>query len=371
MDATWVHAERDSASDDGLLISRILVGEGSEVRGGQAILEVEGSKSLFEIHAPSSGVVFFYVEEGVYTSIGDVVACITSDSGEKPTRPTTQLQPDDGQDSSSERDRFSDAAWALVRVRGLDPSETRPDLDFVMESDLLQTVTISQGRPVEIPQGAQRIALLGGSYGATLAYDACLGSSTQGIIGVFDDTQNLLTGQGIPTMGRLGDDFVNAFQDDRFDACLIVVQADMETRRRLYSDCKDHGIPLATVIHPRAQVSALASLGNGCLVLDATRIGPFAILDENVFVSGSVNIDHHCHIGPHTTFGPAVYLSGGVRVGSGCNFGTAIGVESHITIGARCTVTSGSIIQANVADDHIVKVASQTVIRSKIHPMDA
>ena len=361
----WIRAERDSASDDSLLISRYLVHEASEVQAGAAIAEVEGSKSLFEILSPHAGTLYLFADEDSQVEIGQAIACVCTAGEHRPAEvPQSFPLVDDSADSIS-HDRFSDAAWALVTASGLDPDTVIPERDFVTEADVRQHMSGASSNNTHAKDPV-RIALLGGSFGASLAFEACAGSSHQRIVGVLDDSKNMLEGFGVPLLGKLATDIESLFQSGTFDACIITIGADMTLRKRLLELCQELAIPLATIIHPRASVSQLATIGDGCLILDNSRIGPFAVLEENVLVSGTVNIDHHCHIGRSTTFGPGVFLSGGVVVGDGCNFGTSIGVESHIKIGSDCSVTSGSVIQRDVADNSVVKVASQVVVRPRI-----
>lgn len=360
----WIRAERDSASDDSLLISRFLVHEGSEVQSGSAIAEVEGSKSLFEIFSTENGTIYLFADEDSHVEVGQAIACVCTAGEPRPVdAPQLMTLTEESADAAT-HDRFSDAAWALITASGLDPATVLPDNPFVTEADVRQHVlAASIGNTDE--KAPARIALLGGSYGASLAFDACAGSSGQRIVGVLDDNRNMLGNCGVPLLGTLTTDVESQFRAGTFDSCLITVQADIATRKRLFELCRKLGIPLATIIHPGASVSQLATIGQGCLVLDNSRIGPFAVLEENVFVSGSVNIDHHCRIGRNTTFGPGVFLSGGVVVGDSCSFGTSIGVESHVSIGANCSITSGSVIQKDVPANSVAKVAGQVVIRPR------
>jgi acetyltransferase EpsM len=365
MSIHWVNADRDSPSDETLIIDKFVVSEGTDVKQGDVILEVEGSKSLFEITAPESGPVYFYVPEGESAPIGSVVACICTEREDKPPSPEPVLMNvvDGARQHASER--FSLAALSLLTINGIEPASFHPELDFVTEMDVKGYLSVpNKGSGAEQSEKSRRVVIIGGGHLATLAYEIAAGDPSKRIIGVFDDSQNMMESLGIPLLGGM-EDFVSQYLLGKFDEAVIAVQSNRKVRKKLIEQCNSTSIPLCTLIHTRSFVSHLATINSGCIIMDGARVGPYAVLESNVFVSGLVNIDHHCHIGANTTFGPGVFLSGNVTVGEDCDFGTSIGVEPGLEIGDRCSISSGSILHSDVPTDHITKVARQTLLRLK------
>ena len=365
MSIHWVNADRDSPSDESLFIESIAVSEGAEVNQGDVILEVEGSKSLFEITAPESGSVFFYVTKGESTLIGSVIACICAAGEMKPPRPEPAFGKKDEEALSDSNQRFSHSALALLIASAIEPMTFCPELDFVTQADVKEHLRLSDvGLEVEQSDRARRIAILGGGHLASLAYEIAAQESSKRIVGVFDDNQNMMKALGVPLLGGMAD-FVSDYIAGKFDEAVIGVQSNRNVRKRLIQECQLNDIPLSTLIHSRSFVSELATIKSGCIIKDGARGGPYAVLEPNVFVSGLVNIDHHCQIGANTTFGPGVFLSGNVTVGTDCDFGTSIGVEPGVVIGDRCSISSGSILHSDVPADYTIKITKQTLLRPK------
>jgi len=368
MSVIWIYANKEAASDESLLIVSFESEDGASVDSGDILLEVEGSKSLFEIRAEVSGVVYHFSKVGDQIPVGDIISCICTNGEQRPVEAPknteTLMKKNKKQEQLGESDlRFSDSAKALLIEFSLDSDSVLPDLEFVTESDIKEFLQI-KNLVVSKKSNIRKIAILGGGYGATLAFEIIGSNPIQNLVGVFDDNQNLLLQHGVERLAGLDlPKIVTDFKAGVFDEVAIMVQSNKKLRQELHEFCVLNEIPLVTLVHPRASVSPTAIIEPGCLIMDNVRVGYDAHLKRNVFVSGTVNIDHHCVIGENTTFGPGVFLSGGVDVGSNCSFGTSIGVESEIKIGNNCVITSGSIIQSNIADDTVVKSVGGIVKR--------
>lgn len=352
MAIVWAYAEKDSASDDSLVVVSLCASDGQEVMKGQLICEMEGSKSAFEANAPVGGIVFIYVEEGANVSIGQPLFCISDEKRKKPQAPGPQ---DSEALEGPTADRFSKKALEAILSRGGDPKTFRPELDFVTLSDVVggdsKATDHLQSNKIE------RIAILGGSFGSTLAYEVISTDSSKVAVGVFDDMQNMLEVCNVPFLGKLDKAEVEKkFLHGVFDSLFISIQANSTLREDLANWSAEKGIPLATLVHPGALVSRSAAIEEGALVMDGSRVATHARLARNVFLSAMVNIDHHCEIGANSTFGPGVFISGGVSVGSGVSFSSGIVVEPHCQIGDRVFVSSGAVIRKNIADGTVVKV---------------
>jgi acetyltransferase-like isoleucine patch superfamily enzyme len=369
MSIIWIYATKEAASDEELLVLSFPIPDGSNVSKGTPILEVEGSKAVFEIESSHQGVFYRFCGEGESVPIGAVLGCICTEGENRPEQTLEEpvKYPISGNskfNSEGIQSRFSKSAFDLIVSNGLDPEKVLPELTFVTKSALLKSLKIENSGEMGKETGITRVAFLGGGYGATLAHEIAGGRTGIQIVGVFDDSQNLLSNYGIPLLGDLSHDLIRSkFLEQQFHQLAITVQSNMKIRVELYNFCKEIGIPLLSFIHKNASIADDAQIGLGCIIMDQVRIGNSARVKENVFISGSVNIDHHCSVGTNTTFAPGVAISGAVEIGESCSFGTLVGVESGLKIGSNCKITSGNIIQADVPSDSIVKTNSKIIIR--------
>ena len=74
MSIVYIYAEQNDPGDAELIIHQQLFQNGVQVSTGEVIFVVEGSKSLFDIESPNSGVINSMVTEGSYVKVGSVIA---------------------------------------------------------------------------------------------------------------------------------------------------------------------------------------------------------------------------------------------------------------------------------------------------------
>jgi pyruvate/2-oxoglutarate dehydrogenase complex dihydrolipoamide acyltransferase (E2) component len=74
MPIVYIYAEQNDPGDSELIIHQQLFQNGVRVSIGEVIFVVEGSKSLFDVEAPNSGIISSMVTEGSYVKVGSVIA---------------------------------------------------------------------------------------------------------------------------------------------------------------------------------------------------------------------------------------------------------------------------------------------------------
>lgn len=94
----------------------------------------------------------------------------------------------------------------------------------------------------------------------------------------------------------------------------IVAIGNQATRARLTAALADLGIPLATVVHPRAWVSKSADVGGGSAIMAGAVVGSHARLGRGVIVNANATADHDAILGDYAHLGVGVQLAGGVVV---------------------------------------------------------
>lgn len=150
---TAVLIPQDNVNDETVTLLDWCIANGTVVEAGQALAEVEGSKSVFTIYAPVGGVVDYNLAPGREVAVGRAVCTIQSDNGfphaanvpmntagtdsddassggqaeARPTEKETDLPLADTEAETtpaplSARPRFSQKAAALVHKHGMDPA---------------------------------------------------------------------------------------------------------------------------------------------------------------------------------------------------------------------------------------------------------
>ena len=94
----------------------------------------------------------------------------------------------------------------------------------------------------------------------------------------------------------------------------IVAIGNQAVRQRLTDALAALDIPLATIVHPRAWVSALAEVGVGCAIMAGAVVGACARLGRGVIVNANATADHDAVLGDFAHLGVGVQLAGGVIV---------------------------------------------------------
>ncbi|KRC73475.1 putative acetyltransferase EpsM [compost metagenome] len=94
----------------------------------------------------------------------------------------------------------------------------------------------------------------------------------------------------------------------------IVAIGNQAVRQRLTDTLVALDVPLATVVHPRAWVSALAVIGAGSAIMAGAVVGACARLGRGVIVNANATADHDAVLGDFAHLGVGVQLAGGVVV---------------------------------------------------------
>ncbi len=104
----------------------------------------------------------------------------------------------------------------------------------------------------------------------------------------------------------------------------------------------------ATVIHPKASVSSLATIGKNVLIMAGVTITSNATLEDHVCVLPNSVIHHDSVIGLWTLIGSSVVVAGNVRVGNNCYIGSGSTIINGMEIGDQSLVGLGSNVIRSV-----------------------
>ncbi|HEY0824810.1 MAG TPA: NeuD/PglB/VioB family sugar acetyltransferase [Ramlibacter sp.] len=113
-------------------------------------------------------------------------------------------------------------------------------------------------------------------------------------------------------------------------------------------EAKALGLPLATVVHPRASMSRHAEIGAGCFVAAQAVVAPGARLGVAVIVNHGAVVDHDVEVGDFTHVAPLVALGGAVRIGSRVLLGSGCKVLPGVRVGDDVVVGAGAVVRGNL-----------------------
>jgi sugar O-acyltransferase (sialic acid O-acetyltransferase NeuD family) len=105
------------------------------------------------------------------------------------------------------------------------------------------------------------------------------------------------------------------------------------------------GIPpekLASVIHPKATVSANATIGYDVLIMAGVVVTANACIGNHVIVLPNSVIHHDSLIGDYTLIAANVTIAGNVTIGSSCYLGAASSIKNGVSIGSESLLGIGA-----------------------------
>ena len=106
---------------------------------------------------------------------------------------------------------------------------------------------------------------------------------------------------------------------------------------------------LATVVHPSARISPLASIGRNVLIMAGVVVTSNARIGNHVCVLPNSVIHHDVVIGDYSLIGANVTLAGNVGVGEGCYVASGTSVMNDIQIADGAMIGLGSNLIRDVA----------------------
>jgi sugar O-acyltransferase (sialic acid O-acetyltransferase NeuD family) len=107
-------------------------------------------------------------------------------------------------------------------------------------------------------------------------------------------------------------------------------------------------------IHPKATISAYASIKEGTVVMAGATINVDTSIGKHVILNTNCSIDHDCIIEDYVHISPNVALGGNVHVGEGTHIGIGAAVIQGIKIGKWATIGAGAVIIKDVPDYAVV-----------------
>ena len=115
----------------------------------------------------------------------------------------------------------------------------------------------------------------------------------------------------------------------------IVAVGHNTVRRHLFEQAVKAGLIPYTLIHPSAQISPKARIGEGTVIMANVAVNAYAFIGDNVILNTGCTVDHHCVVGDHAHICPGCHLAGNVWVKDGAVVGIGSAVKPNGIVDAK------------------------------------
>ncbi|WP_374028795.1 NeuD/PglB/VioB family sugar acetyltransferase [Bdellovibrio bacteriovorus] len=183
--------------------------------------------------------------------------------------------------------------------------------------------------------------LIGAGGHCASCIDVIRATGVFNIRGIFDLAEKVgSTLNGVPIIGTDADlpKYINK------KAFFLITVGQIKTpqlRKKIFQQLVDLGAQLATVISPRAYVSASASIGEGTIVLHDALVNANAIIGVNCIVNTKSLIEHDSVVGSHCHVSTAAVINGGCNVQEGSFIGSNAVLKEGLKVAANSVLSAG------------------------------
>lgn len=118
--------------------------------------------------------------------------------------------------------------------------------------------------------------------------------------------------------------------------------ASYKVRDKIINDFNSDIERFVTLIHPKASVSPLASIGKNVLIMAGVVITSNAVIEDHVCILPNSVVHHDSVIKKYSLIGANVSVAGSVEIGEHCYIGSGTRIINGISIGAGSLLGLGS-----------------------------
>lgn len=341
-----------NANDNEIEVTELPFDNGSKVIIDQTVVNIESTKTAFEVVAPING--FFYTQRSIgdRLKIGEVLAVISVKQIDDKTFSRFISEPNNREEGPL-WEKFSDRAKAICIEKRLDPG-IFSRFPFVSHVHVIEYLAEAKIDKFEIPiqssilneiDFADAILLYGDLNTILIVLDILIDdafTSTVVCVGNYDLPPNTpfnlikITPNWLPQLVAAGlKKYFRCQTDDEY-----VELAGLEN---------------ISIVSSRSHVSVLSSIGLNTLIGKGVTIGPLVTIDDNVVIMQNCSIAHHSHISTDCFLGDGSVLGGNVCLESSVYLGLGVKVNKRITIGDSATVVSGATVIDDVVPGTVVR----------------
>jgi len=186
----------------------------------------------------------------------------------------------------------------------------------------------------------KRLLVLGaGGHGKAVAEAALLSGHWSHVAFVDDRWPALRAVSGLPIVANVA----GLGEVSGTAAGAIAAVGNNALREQWHKAIRDAGLPLVTVIHPSAVVSASARIGPGTAIMALAMAGVDACIGEGAIINAHATLDHDASMGDFAHLGVGVQIAGGVYIGA------RAWLQAGVAAGYRVVVSDGEVVPTGMA----------------------
>jgi sugar O-acyltransferase (sialic acid O-acetyltransferase NeuD family) len=162
------------------------------------------------------------------------------------------------------------------------------------------------------------------------------------------------------------EDLLSLMQRHRIDGYIIAI-GDNWKRARVAHDvgARVPELSLVSAVHPSAQVSRHASIGEGSVVMPGVVVNAGARIGRGCLLNTSASFDHEGVMEAFSSLAPHAAVGGQVHVGEYAAIGLGANVIHGVRIGAHAVVGAGAVVVADVPERVVAFGNPARVVRSR------
>jgi sugar O-acyltransferase (sialic acid O-acetyltransferase NeuD family) len=124
-------------------------------------------------------------------------------------------------------------------------------------------------------------------------------------------------------------------------------------RAEKYRAGKAKGYRFISYVSSKAVTWPDLTIGENCLLAEASTVQPFAKLGNGVIVRGNVNVGHHAQIADNCFIAGSASIGGAVKIGERCFLGINSTIRDRLTVAPRCIIGAGAVVVADTGENGI------------------
>jgi sugar O-acyltransferase (sialic acid O-acetyltransferase NeuD family) len=151
----------------------------------------------------------------------------------------------------------------------------------------------------------------------------------------FEEVENYFPPESIAMIAPLGAQNLNRLREEKHRAG------------------KAKGYRFISYVSSRALTWPDLTIGENCILSEASMVRPFARLGNGVVLSPGSCVSHHVEIGDNCFLAGEACIGGAANVGERCFLGLNSTIRDGITIASRCLIAAGAVVTADTEENGI------------------